>query len=304
MPVFRRPSLVWPIVVIGLGAIVLLQALGWLPASLWAALPQLWPVLLILVGLYALVGRRWTFGPGVVIGAGVLLVVGSLTWAALHAAQLPLGDAQSFTQTPDGATRLSLTLDVPTAELHIGALGSAGRLLEAVVQNGPGETAQQTYAVSGGEGRLVLEQSTDPLLAPFLARRAAETGSRARWDVRLTPRMPLALAVSASAGPLTLDLSGLQLTSLDLVSGLGQTVVTLPASPLAHVQVTTGLGPATLNLPAGTPVRLTVRSGLAGVSLPVGLTPLDGAYTTHGFDSSQPFLDLALSAGLGGVTIR
>ncbi len=304
MPVFRRPSLVWPFAVIGLGAVTLLQTLGWLPASLWAALAQLWPVLLILVGLHLLVGRHWAFGPVVVVGAGVVLVAGSLTWAALRASQLPPGDAQSVTQSPEGAEWLSLTLNVPTAELHVSALGRPGGLLEAVVQNGPGETVRQTYAVSGGEGRLVLEQSVDPLLAPFLARRVAERGGVARWDVRLAPRLPLALAVNAEAGPLTLDLAGLQLTGLDLTSGLGQTVVSLPAGPAAHVRVSTGLGPATLNLPAGMPVRLTVRSGLAQVSLPPGLALAGGAYTTPGFDASKPFLDLALSAGLGGVTLR
>ena len=304
MPAFRRPSLVWPLVILGLGAIALLQTLGWLPASLWAALAQLWPVLLILVGLYMLVGRRWAFGSLAVVGAGALLVAGSLTWAALRAAQLPPGEAQSLIQTADGAERLSLSLNLPTAALQVSALGSTGRLLEAAVQDGPGETARHTYAVSGGEGRLALEQFADPLLAPFLARRAAQTGVRAQWDVRLSPRLPLTLTVNAEAGPLNLDLSGLQLTRLDLTSGLGQTLVTLPAGALGQAQVTTGLGPATLILPAGAPVRLTVRSGLARVSLPPFLALAGGAYTTLGLDASKPFLDLALSAGLGGVTLR
>ena len=58
MPTRDRPGLFWPLVIIGAGALLLLDNLGWLPAGWWAALRQLWPVLIILLGLDMLLGRR------------------------------------------------------------------------------------------------------------------------------------------------------------------------------------------------------------------------------------------------------
>ena len=55
----RRPGLFWPLILIGLGALLLLQNLGYLPAGLWPALAQLWPVIFIL--LVALVSAEWGY---------------------------------------------------------------------------------------------------------------------------------------------------------------------------------------------------------------------------------------------------
>jgi Domain of unknown function (DUF5668) len=300
VPAFRRPSLFWPLVLIGLGVLLLLQTLGLLPASLWAALAQLWPLLFIVFGLDLLVGRRSPRGAATVLIVGGVLVAGSLTWAAVRASQLPAGAVETLVQTPQGAARVSARIDFQTGQLHVSALDASDHLLEASAHDGPGETLQQGYAVSDGEGRLVLQQHPDPLLAPFLSRRS----DTAQWEVRIARHLPLALEVDSSAGALTLDLTNLQLTSLDLNSGLGATVVTFPTGQAAQAQVRTGLGPVTLNLPAGLPVRLLVRSGLTHVSLPTTLTRAGDDYTTAAFDPASPFLDLELSAGMGSVTIK
>src|SRR5260221_14711850 len=104
MPALRRPSLLWPLVLIGLGALLLLQTVGWLPASLWAALVQLWPLLLIVVGLDLLVGRHSARAAAMPILVGVVLVAASLTWAAVRASQLPPGGVETLIQISQGAT--------------------------------------------------------------------------------------------------------------------------------------------------------------------------------------------------------
>jgi len=300
VPTFRRPSLFWPILIIGLGALLLLQALSLLPASLWAALAQLWPLLFIVFGLDLLITRRSSRGAALVLIAGVVLVIASLTWAAVRASQLPAGGLEVLGQNTQGAARISAHIDFQTGQLQLSALGPSDHLMEGSAQDGPSETVQQSYAVSAGEGRLVLAQHPDPLLAPFLSRRT----DSAQWDVRLAQHLPLALEVDSSAGTLTLDLSKLQLTRLDLTSGLGPTVITFPAGQPAQARLHTGLGPVTLNLQAGLPVRLHIRSGLTHISLPATLTHTGDDYTTSGLDPAQPFLDLDLSAGMGSVTIK
>jgi len=301
VPDFRRPSLLWPIVIVGLGALLLLQSLGYLPAGLWAALAQLWPILLIVFGLHWLIGRRSRAGAALVIVVGVLLVVGSLTWAALTALQLPAGAVQTLAQPAEGAAVLDATLNFNAGALRLAALAPSDHLMEATARNGPGETARQDFQVApGGAGRLVLRQWSNPVLSPFLMLR----GDSALWDIRLAPRLPLTLTVNAGDAAVALDLTGLQLTALDLSSGLGAAVVTFPAGQPAQARVRAGLAPVTLNLPAGLPVRVTVRPSLARVSLPASLAPSGAYFTTAAFDPSQPFLSLDISAGLGGVTVQ
>ncbi len=294
MPALRRPSLFWPLLLIGLGALLLL------PSSLWLALARLWPVLLILLGLDLLIGMRSPRAAAMVPVAGVVLVAASLTWAAVRASQLPPGAVETLIQTAQGAARLSARIDFQAGALRVSALGPSEHMLEGSAQVGPGESVRQEYSVAAGEGRLLLEQHVDALLAPFLAGRPAS----AQWDVRLSQRLPLALEVNSGAAAVTLDLAGLQLTSLDLNNSTGQTLIVFPAGQAAQAHVRTGLGPATLNLPAGLAARIRVRSGLTQVSLPTGLAHTGDFYTTAGFDGARPFFDLEIAAGTGSVTVK
>ena len=53
----RRGGIVWPVLLILIGGVLLLQNLGLLSWSLWASLWRLCPVILILVGLEMLIGH-------------------------------------------------------------------------------------------------------------------------------------------------------------------------------------------------------------------------------------------------------
>ena len=49
----NRVSMIGPVILIGLGVVLLLNNLEVLPWSIWGALFRLWPVLLVAVGLEA-----------------------------------------------------------------------------------------------------------------------------------------------------------------------------------------------------------------------------------------------------------
>ncbi|MCC7358606.1 MAG: hypothetical protein IT317_03965 [Anaerolineales bacterium] len=297
----RRPGLFWPLILIGLGALLLLQNLGYLPAGLWAALAQLWPVVFILLGLDLLVGRRSSAGAAAVLVVGVVVVIGALTWAALRAQQLPAGAPQTLAQPPQGAATLDVTITFDAGELSLSALGPSADALEGEVTNGPGESADLSYRVdNGGVGRLTLDQRGEALLLPFLAARNAT----AVWAVRLSPSLPLELDVTTGAGRTMLDLTGLEVQTLTLRAGVGETSVTFPSAGALTAVLTTGVGNTTLTLPEGLAARLTVRSGLTNLTVPARFSRADNVYTTSGFDTDGDYLDLELNAGIGNVTIK
>ncbi len=296
----RRPGLFWPLLLVGLGVLLLLQNAGLLPAGLWAALAQLWPALFILIGLDMLLGRRSPAGMAFVLVVSTLLVAGALTWAAVRASQLPPGGQQSLIQTSLGAERLAVEIAFKAGELRVGALGASDSVLEGVAHNGPGETVDQAYRVSGGAGWLTLRQKSSALLLPFLAGREA----MAQWDLRLSPALSLTLEVSTGAGLTTLDLSDLQVSELDLSAGVGQTVVIFPGAGALVANINTGVGDTHLTLPANFPVRVTVHAGLTSLNMPAGLARDGNVYTTAGFNTEGDYLDLEINAGVGAVRIE
>ncbi len=58
----RGPDLFWPIILIGAGVIFLLANLGIIPSNPWPLIWNLWPVILIVIGLDILLGRRSLLG--------------------------------------------------------------------------------------------------------------------------------------------------------------------------------------------------------------------------------------------------
>ncbi|MFL7870888.1 MAG: DUF5668 domain-containing protein, partial [Anaerolineales bacterium] len=83
-----RPSLVWPIVLVGVGVLLLLSNLGLLAKDIWVPLLRLWPLVLILVGVEILVGRR---SPAASAIAALLIIalVGSLVAALVFFPENP-----------------------------------------------------------------------------------------------------------------------------------------------------------------------------------------------------------------------
>ena len=299
---YRRPSLrlTWPILLIGLGVLLLLQNFGLLPRGMWAALVPLWPVLLIVLGLDMFIGRRSQGGAILVLLLSTLIVAASLTWAALRAQALPAGGTQALIQTFRGAETVSVKLDFAVGELNVSALTGSDYLMEGSVQNGPGETVEQNYTVKDSAGQLTLSQQRSRLFAPFLSGRDTNT----RWDIRLASSVPLALDVDTGVGAAALDLSGLSLASLKLDTGVGQTSVTFPASGAMTAALDTGVGDVTLIIPADLPTRLTIDSGLTGLHIPARFSRAGNVYTTAGFSTTGHYLDLEMSTGIGSVTVK
>jgi hypothetical protein len=296
----RRPSLFWPLALIGAGILLLLQNLNLLPPGTLAALVQLWPVFLILLGLDMLIGRRSALGAAFMLVISIVVIVGALVWAALRATGQTAAGPQPIVQYPYGAERAKVIFNFQVGELSIGALGDSLNLMEGQVQNGPGESVKQDYAVVEGLGQLALTQQQSAVLVPFLSGQTAPTV----WEIRLSPKFPLTLDVDTGVGSATLDLSELALTELRLDTGVGQTAVIFPASGAMLADLNTGVGDVTLTIPENLPTRITVKSGLTSLDIASRFARSDDVYTTANFSTTGDYLDVMLDAGVGSVTIR
>ena len=86
----RNRSLFWPLTLIILGLVFLTYNLGMLSNDLWTTLINLWPLLLVLIGLDGLLGRGGIVWPSLMIGLGVIFLLNNFGYLILDVWQVIL----------------------------------------------------------------------------------------------------------------------------------------------------------------------------------------------------------------------
>jgi len=82
-PTRRRGSLFWPLLLITLGIILLLDNVGVLRGDTWTTIVSLWPVLLIVIGLDGIYKREGLVGATFLIGLGVIFLLANFGYLAV-----------------------------------------------------------------------------------------------------------------------------------------------------------------------------------------------------------------------------
>ena len=95
----KRHSLFWPIILVGVGITWLLVNLGYIPGFTLGQLLKLWPILLIVMGVDIIFGRRYPWA-GTVIGllavAGIVAILVMSPSLGIQAA--PQAKTETFTE--------------------------------------------------------------------------------------------------------------------------------------------------------------------------------------------------------------
>lgn len=298
-PTARHQGLVVPVLMIGLGIVLLLNSTGLLSWEVWWSLAQLWPLLLIFGGLDLIIGRRSALASLllviVMLGTLVLAVRSSGAWLSDGA---PLA-GESISQPLGAATRAEIAISMGAGTLRIGALEDSEQLLVGTVARWPGEQVVRDAAVNDGVATVNLHSRTTQLLP--LGRSPLDQHI---WDLRLNPDVPIGLRVDSGAGLATLDLARLRLTSLTVNAGVGQTTIALPRQGRLQARVNGGIGQTTISIPAGVAARIEAHTGIGQVHVNGDFQHQDRYYTSPGFDAAEQRIELEVDGGIGGITIQ
>lgn len=319
-------SLFWPIVLIGVGVIWLLGSMGIIPNASFAALISLWPVILIIIGLDILIGRRSAFGGAIVgLAAVALVAVVLIAGPSLGLATGGTLKTQSLSADIGEAVTASIELNLTTQPVKVYALDDKTSLLKGEIDY----YGTLQFNDSGTENRRIsLDQSASSSWnIPW--------DPNARWEIGLTPNLPIDLSINGASGSANLDLSELRLTAFSLDQGSGSVTLLLPASTQPYTAVLSGgsgslnltlpsesdltlrldrgSGSTNIDIPDGTAVRLEVRdSGSGSVNLPAWLKEVrvyddgkEGTWETAGFDQAVHKLTIICDdLGSGSFNIR
>jgi hypothetical protein len=328
-------SLFWPIVLIGVGLVWLLGNLGVISGANLAVLFRLWPLLLIIIGLDLLFGRQSPLiGALIAVGAVVLLVALMLAGPSLGLAPSLEVVTDTYSEPLDNAGSASVNLSIGAGQSIVRALADSANLLEAEVTH----VGEIEFQRQGERERTIHLRQRDQdfsfgqnWLGVFNPEREL------RWDVGLSPDVPLQLSVSSGAGTSRLDLEGLQLTGLNVSMGAGQLDLRLPAVDDAYsvqvsggagemniriaqgaalsLNISGGVGAVNIDLPPNAAVRLDGRSGVGSINVPASFTRVQGdserdfvgssgVWESDGFANAERQIIIVYSGGVGGLTVR
>jgi hypothetical protein len=172
-----------------------------------------------------------------------------------------------FSEPVGGASSATVRLDFAAGKMIVHPLTDSDNLIEADVRY----LGEMEFKVSGDSDKSVrLGQKTLPsVLAPFKDLLGTiKNHDDLRWDIGLSPNVPLDLNIHGGVGVAKLDLSGLQLKRLKIDNGVGESQLTLPVMPTAYnVDINGGVGETTINVPESAAVHMKVNGGVGSIKI-------------------------------------
>ncbi len=286
-------------ILIGLGVLFLL--INVLDIS-WG---RLWPLALVALGVYLLLGRN---------------SIGSTARTGYFNA--PLDD------TASADVRLNLSV----GEASINALNNSDMLIDAELTY----VGSVAFDVAGEAEKTVSLRQEGGSGLQWLNPNNWFNHEGYDWRIGLSPHVPMQLEVQGGLGKARLDLRQLQVTGLRLNGGVGEMEAALPASAEGYdvrvhggmgevsldlppqtdllLDVQGGVGEIKVNTPVGAALRVEAQGGIGDVKLPPGVIQVangggfemskSGAWETPGYDKAETRIHLRYTGGVGDLKVR
>ncbi len=218
---------------------------------------------------------------------------------------IPDGAAESraYTQPLDAASHANVRLQFGAGNLIISALERADGNLATAYFAGPSDYAPEpTYRIRDDVAELAYLMRDAKRGLPFF-----RGDERVRMDVRLTQNAPLVLKVEAGASDSMLDLSALQVSHVDLQTGVADTRMRLPqAAGQTTVVVPGGVTDLTFEVPQGVGADVRVTNALGSREIDERRFPSVGGghYRSEKYDTAANRVDMEVNLGIATLGIQ
>jgi hypothetical protein len=156
-----------------------------------------------------------------------------------------------------------------------------------------------TYSIDGTRGVLSVVQPEMKAFRPTLS------DNENSWNVKLAAGVPTDLSLALGLGDSDVDLRGLDIDSLRVVSGVGQTRLDLsgPRSHDVRVRVDSGVGDVEIDVPSDVGVRLVGGKDGVGDLSASGFTRSGAALVNSAWGKLGPQIDISLTRGVGDINV-
>ena len=319
-----------PLLLIALGTFWLLSNFGILPELNWGALFNLWPLLLIFLGLNMFVGNA----PGIL---GKLLstlvagaAIGTLMMVLLFADSLPfINSGSNATAIQDAPVRVPLgeaesaqvRIDTGSTESNLFVLDDSEQLLDGTVSY----FGILDLDVSDRRDGLSVDLKTVDSGWQFGSGRDALNP----WKIGLSDDVPVDLRIDSGSGSVDMLLSGMVLSNFDVDAGSGRVNATLPEGSYdvnidlgsgastwvlpgagdGEFDIDSGSGSVKLLVPQSLEARIELSGGSGGFSADSRFTQIagdsdDSVWETANYDNAENRMEIKIDQGSGSVSIE
>ena len=257
--------LFWGIILIGIGFLLLADNLGLVDFNF----AFIWPLALILLGIFVLLGPR--------LGGGN---------ADMEHIALPL----------EGANEAQVSIEHGAGQLILRGPAPSGQLVE-------GDFSAVDIHSSHSKDKAILKNSTSS--EAWMAFPWMWGGGPLRWDFGLTDQVPISLRVQSGANSNELDLRDLQVKDFRLETGASSTKLVLPAKAgFTHVDIDSGASSIEIEVPEGVSADIRVSSGMADIAINTTRFPRNGKhYTSPDYESAANKAQIEIDTGMSSVRI-
>ena len=260
---YRNRGLLFPLVLIAIGIIVLLANTGVLSPQALERLGDLWPLLLVILGLQLILNHTLPRQQATLIGIGVtaIIVVAAVAYAALAPAASFGTQRFDSSERAGGLSSASLEVDYGAATIDVQAGSLGDSLYQAHVDYPSGENPP-TISLDRETGSLQIHESSS--FSPF----HLFGGRRRQMQITLTDQIPWSIQIGGGAANLRLDLRHAKLTKLEISGGAHQVDAQLPnPKGTVLISVSGGANNVTMVAPAQSPWRIAVSGGVSAVTI-------------------------------------
>jgi hypothetical protein len=291
-------SLFWPAVLILVGVFALLVNAGFVPVERLDRLADLWPLILVVIGL-ELVVRRSLQGAAAEIAAALIVL-------------LAIGGAAAY---------VALGPSIPTGTRTLDASGKVGGLIQASVQVEAGGTTitmqgssslgddlfrahieysglNPSVTLDGTTGEVRISQNNTSGF--FLQSR------RFALTLQLNSSVPWRIAVNSGASSDVFMLSTVRVSGIEVNTGASKEEITV-GDPSGTVPINVNGGAVTVNVhrPPGAAASVSVSGGAASLSFDGRQSKAVGTLTaqTSDYDQASDRYQITVDGGADTVTV-
>ncbi len=292
-PGYRYRGLIWPAVLILIGAVALLVNTNLIATDRLYRLGDLWPLLLVVIGLVLLVTRMPISPNASAIAAALILLVaigGSIAYVAVGPS-VPTGTQTMDTTAPGGKLdHGTVDITVGGATLKITGTDLGSDLFRSHIEyQGP----PPDVSVGRSTGHIEISQNSGfHIFGP----------QRFTLDLKLSSTVQWRIAVHSGAANDTYDFTKLQLTSLEDDTGASREDISL-GTPKGSVPISVNGGALTVHVhrPTNTAARVNVSGGAVSLDFDGQQHHAVGSISA-GIEATDMF-SISVSGGACTVTV-
>ena len=264
----RGNQLFWGVVLLLVGGLMFAGEMGLRLPNGASLMDLFWPAVLILGGLWVLVG---------------VFFRGSV-------------ETENASIELQGASAIDFNINHVAGEFKI---HGGANVNEAVHGTFTGGLAHKEIR-NGDRIEVGMSPAKTFLDIPFIGPR-----NQLEWDVALNASVPISLDLNLGANKANLDLRDLNITNIDLDTGASETKLFLPSRGRFTADLDLGAASLEVVIPEGLSARIRASLGAAELKIDKERFPLNGNfYQSPDFETAANTVDMIIDGGAATIKVR